>query len=338
MRTNRGLKVLLGSLLALLVVGAPSAEPAARKLEGTVDQLLDLDARPFAIGHRGFGETPGGDSSRPIENTIPAVRAGFRAGLSVVEVDVQLTRDGEVAVFHEDFLPDFTCLNRLTLSQLQRRLPHVPSLPAVLRTARKFNQSVGPLRGLVIVELKAASPLCDPQDRRERALVSAVARVIRRMEMTEQVMLTSFSPALLSIAATKAPDVTRLLALSGLQFLTAAEIEALLGLPVTLIDKRRDLGLQWAEIGPIFRLPGYRSVEEVLATAVAVGARVIEADLALLGMGGSPFVDTMHGFGLKVFGYTANGVDEWWFMESLGVDAIYTNDIPLGVELQAPIP
>jgi len=55
-----------------------------------------------------------------------------------------------------------------------------------------------------IVELKAAAPLCDPDDTQEHAIVSAVTSVIRRMGMTSQVMLTSFSPALLYLADAEA--------------------------------------------------------------------------------------------------------------------------------------
>lgn len=87
------------------------------------------------------------------------------AGISVVEVDVQLTGDGEVVVFHDDYLPDLACLKDLTLAELQARLPFVPSLQAVLNQARKFNERSGPLRGLIIVELKAAAPFCDPMTR-----------------------------------------------------------------------------------------------------------------------------------------------------------------------------
>lgn len=207
-------------------------------------------------------------------------------------------------------------------------------------------KSARPLRGLVIVELKAPAPLCDPEDRQERALVSAVLRVIRGHGMRQQVMLTSFSPALLAIAARKDKEVARILSLSGLQFLTPEQVEEALDLPAgsdVPIDKRRnDLGLQWAEIGPIFRLPGYQSIDEFVATAMAVGARVIEADLAFfepLGPTvGALVVDELRGFGLKVFGFTAGDETEWDFLESLGVDGIYTNDIPLGVARQAEIP
>jgi glycerophosphoryl diester phosphodiesterase len=337
---------LVFSLLLSMGAGAYAAEPADRRHlaredrhhPGTVDELLGLDMAPFAIGHRGFGANLGEDPGRPIENTVRAVRKGFLAGVSVVEVDVQLTKDGKVAVFHDDFLPDSTCLNRLTLSELQERLPFVPSLQAVLEQARHLNQSTEPLRGLVILELKAAAPLCDPDDVLEVAIVSAVTRVVRHMKMTQQVMLASFSPALLHLAAAEASDITRILSISGLQFLTAPEVEAALGLPVTFIDKKIALGLQWAEIGAIYRLPGYASVAEVFSTAAVTGVRVVEADLFFLGPAGSPFVEALHGFGLKAFGFTATNLAEWSFLESLGLDGIYTDDIPLGVEHQAPIP
>ena len=133
------------------------------------------------------------------------------------------------------------------------------------------------------------------------------------------------------------------LTISGLQFLTPEEVkEAVKGelgeVSVTLIDKHLDLGLQWAEIGRVFRLPGYRSIEELIVTTAVVGARVVEVDLFLLGSAGAPLVHVLHSVDLKVFGWTANNAAEWHFLQSLGVDGIYTNDIPLGVDLQAPIP
>ena len=338
MITAGRVKVVVLSILASVALGAHTAEPAHTHLRWTVDDLLDLDAKPFAIGHRGFGDNLGEDPSRPIEDTVAAVRRGFMAGISVVEVDVQLTRDHEVVVFHDDFLSDYTCLNRLTMSELNERLPFVPGLRAVLDEARRFNERSGPLRGLVIIELKAAAPLCDPHDTQEHAIVSAVTKVIRHADMTRQVMLTSFSPALLFIASDKAPEVTRILSITGLQFLTAAELKKFFGLPVTLIDKKLDLGLQWAEIGPIYRLPGYRSIAEVLRTAAVTGVRVVEADLFFLSTAGAPFVDALHEFGLKALGFTATDPQEWFFLESLGLDGIYVDDIPFGVEHEAPIP
>ena len=80
----------------------------------------------------------------PIENTVDSVRQAYRQGARVVEVDVQLTKDGRLAVFHDDFLSDFTCLHALTLAQLQQRLPYVPELREVLAVARDVGRAVGP--------------------------------------------------------------------------------------------------------------------------------------------------------------------------------------------------
>jgi glycerophosphoryl diester phosphodiesterase len=323
---------------AALNLGLEAAASALRSLPATIALLLDADVRPLAIAHRGFGDNLGEDRTRPVENTIRAVRAGYGAGASMIEVDVQLTGDGEVVVHHDDFLPDVTCLNQVTLVELRERLPHVPTLQAVLQQARTFNDDSGPPSGLLVVDLKPLAPLCDPDDTQEAILVAAVARVIRRMRMTAQVMLSSSSPALLALARDEAPEIARALAVNGLQFLSADEIEARLGLPVTPIDKDRDLGLRWAELGAISRLPGYTGLEQLLATAAATEARVVEADLLLLQEMGAPLVRAARARGLKVSGFTALTAEEWFFLESLGVDAIYTNDVPFGVRHQAPIP
>src|SRR5260221_14383054 len=99
MRAGITRAVLAASVFVTLAFGAHGTEAAPRHGAGTVDDLLDLDVKPFAIGHRGFGENMGEDPSRPIEDTVAAVRRGFKAGISVVEIDVQVTRDHEAVVF-----------------------------------------------------------------------------------------------------------------------------------------------------------------------------------------------------------------------------------------------
>ena len=169
-------------------------------------------------------------------------------------------------------------------------------------------------------------------------MVDAATRAVRHMRMTEQVLFTSFSPAMLELARLRAPEIGRILAVIALQFLSAGEIEAMFDTTVTLIDKDHDLGLQWAEVGTFFRLPGYRSPDELIAAALALDARVVEADYVLLKTTGPALVSALHGLDVKVFGFTVNRPDEWAFLESLDVDGIYTNDISLGLHEQAPIP
>lgn len=77
--------------------------------------------RPLLFAHRGLAQTfpmegIRGDTNTAriihqpehpyLENTIPSMKAAFQAGADLVELDIQLTRDGEFAVFH-DWLLDY---------------------------------------------------------------------------------------------------------------------------------------------------------------------------------------------------------------------------------------
>jgi len=58
----------------------------------------------FKVGHRGTrGLMP--------ENTIPAMEKGIEVGANTVELDVHISRDGQVLVYHdESFNPDYTSM------------------------------------------------------------------------------------------------------------------------------------------------------------------------------------------------------------------------------------
>jgi glycerophosphoryl diester phosphodiesterase len=311
----------------------------------TAEDFLRSNVRPIAIGHHGVGPNTGENPALPIENTVDSVRLAYNLGARVVEVDVQLTQDGQLAVFHDDFLSDFTCIHSLTLDKLQQRLPYVPELRQVINVARKFNKRSGDdLGGILIVELKAFSPHCDPADQFEQPLVSAAVSEVRKTNMTDKVIFDSFSPALLYLAAQAAPGIPRELDISGLQLLTPAQIEAITGLPVTIINKNISLGLTWAEIGQVFRLPGYASPQQFLATGMALQVRIVGGEMDFFGPAehqqpgsGAAFVAAAHSLGLRTFADPANTPADWNFFASLGVDAIYST-IPMGVQLQPAIP
>jgi glycerophosphoryl diester phosphodiesterase len=328
----------------IAVAGDEPGEDQDNK-RSTAEDFLQLGVRPIAIGHHGVGPNRGENPALPIENTVDSVEQAYGQGARVVEVDVQLTQDGRLAVFHDDFLSDFTCIHALTLAQLQQRLPYVPELREVLEVARRFNKKAGDdLGGILIIELKAFSPHCDPGDELEQALVSAVVPEVRKAKMADQVIFDSFSPALLYLAAQTAPELPRELDLTGLQLLTPAQIEAITGLPVNIIEKKNSLGLTWAEIGPVYRLPGYASAQQFLATGMAVNVRIVGGELDFFGPAeqqqpgsGAAFVGGAHSLDLRVFADPAGTEADWNFFASLGVDAIYSV-IPLGVRLQPAIP
>ncbi len=333
------------SLCGSIAVAGDEPDDDKDHQRSTAEDFLRLGVRPIAIGHHGVGPNRGENPALPIENTVDSVRQAYSLGARVVEVDVQLTQDGRLAVFHDDFLSDFTCIHSLTLDQLQERLPFVPELHQVLDVAREFNNKSGDdLGGIFIVELKAFSPHCDPRDELEQAVVSAAVLEVRQAKMADQVIFDSFSPALLFLAAQTAPEIPRELDISGLQLLTPAQIQAITGLPVTIINKKNSLGLTWAEIGPVFRLPGYASAQQFLATGMATSVRVVGGEMDFFGPAeqqqpgsGKAFVSAAHSLGLRVFADPAGSEADWNFFSSLGVDAIYSV-IPLGVQLQPVIP
>src|SRR6266481_519807 len=329
----------------IAVAGGEPDEDKDNK-RSTAEDFLRLGVRPIAIGHHGVGPNRGENPSLPLENTVESVRQAYNLGARVVEVDVQLTRDGKLAVFHDDFLSDFTCVDSLTIDELQARLPYVPELHQVLAVARQFNGKAGAaLGGILIVELKALSPHCDPTDDLEQTIVSTAAAEIHQAKMDDQVLFDSFSPALLLLASQTAPAIPRELDISGLQLLTPVQIEGITGLPVTIMtNKKNSLGLTWAEIGPVFRLPGYSSPLQFLQTGLATSVRVVGGEMDFLGPAeqqqpgnGSAFVAGAHAFGFRVFGDPAQSAADWNFFAGLGVDAIYST-IPLGVQLEPAIP
>jgi glycerophosphoryl diester phosphodiesterase len=311
----------------------------------TVEDFLRLKVRPIAIGHHGVGPNRGESPSIPIENTVESVKLAYSLGARIVEVDVQLTKDRKLAVFHDDFLSDFTCIHSLTLDQLQARLPYVPELHQILDVARFFNKKAGDdLGGILIVELKAFSPRCDPADEFEQPLVWAAVDQVRQGKMTNQVIFDSFSPALLYLASQEAPEIPRELDLDGLQLLSSVQIEAITGLPVTVINKKISLGLTWAEIGPLYRLPGYASAQQFLVTGIITGVRVVGGEMDFFGAveqqqpgSGAAFVSAAQSLGMRAFADPANSEADWKFFDSLGVNAIYST-IPMGVNLQPVIP
>src|SRR5437870_13682273 len=279
-------RAILQSVLITLITwfGGPTPSAAQEPDDGkdqqvsTADDFLRLTLGPIAIGHHGVGPyNPATNPGLPIENTVDSVKLAYSLGARVVEVDVQLTQDGRLAVFHDDFLTDFTCIHSLTLDQLQQRLPFVPEWRQVINVAREFNNRAGDdLGGILIVELKAFSPHCDPADEFEQAVVSAAVNEVKQAKFADRVIFDSFSPALLYLASQTAPEIPRQLDLDGLQLLTPAQVQAVTGLPVTIINKKISLGLIRAEIGPVFRLPGYASPEQFLIAGIVTGVRVVD--------------------------------------------------------------
>ncbi len=151
---------------------------------------------PLILGHRGAPlEAP--------ENTIPSFRRAMELGADGVEMDVQLSRDGALMVFHDELLSRTTNgegkLAAMTFAEL-RSLDagdrfnrsfageKIPTLDEVLK--------VLPDGAVVDVEMKSETPEPEP-------LVQATLRTVRPHVPRLRLYISCFSPKFLDLAGAK---------------------------------------------------------------------------------------------------------------------------------------
>lgn len=156
--------------------------------------LAWLTARPIA--HRGLHDAPNG----VVENTASAVSAAVAAGYGI-EVDLQLSRDGEAMVHHDD-----------TLGRLVEGTEPLRDLPAAELKARRFLSTadrmltLGDLLELVggrvplLIELKSRFA-------GDTRLAARTAAVLAGTDAPVAVM--SFDPDLLVALRAAAPTIVR---------------------------------------------------------------------------------------------------------------------------------
>jgi len=142
--------------------------------------------RPLLFAHRGLNR-------KFLENTINSFQAALEAGIPGIELDVHLTRDGELVVFHDDVTSRIEKLVR-------------PEEPA--RSLSLENASLAELRSLSIgtqmplldelfehfgsrvyydIELKSRSTS-------DSGLASKVANAIRSHGLEKNCVISSFNP------------------------------------------------------------------------------------------------------------------------------------------------
>jgi glycerophosphoryl diester phosphodiesterase len=162
---------------------------------------------PLIIAHRG-------DSAHRPENTLASFASALELGTELVELDVQLTRDGQVVVLHDPTLDRTTDgsgdVHGLTLAELRKLSAgyrarfgetysgeRVPTLAEALALLRG--------RARAMIELKRESV-------GEDALAGIEARTlheVRRAGMEDDVALISFDRRALLRCREQAPGITR---------------------------------------------------------------------------------------------------------------------------------
>lgn len=146
--------------------------------------------RPLIFAHRGFGD-------HAPDNSLYAVERALEAGMDGVDVDGQLTADGELVIFHDlsvDRLTSDTGRVRHKTLAAMLALDLGPKFDASLTGAyvRTFEDFVRAVkgRGILMVELKV--PSSGRTGIEERAV-----QVIQRHAAHADVVLSSFNPLVL---------------------------------------------------------------------------------------------------------------------------------------------
>jgi len=164
-------------------------------------------AAPLVIAHRG-------DSAHRPENTLASFASALELGADLLELDIQLTRDGAVIVLHDPTL-DRTTTGRGPVREMDLRSvravsagyparfggtyagERVPTLPEVLGFVRD--------RARLMVEIKPDSVTEDAASGIEARAVEH----IRRAGMESEVAFLSFSRRALLRCRDLAPEIAR---------------------------------------------------------------------------------------------------------------------------------
>jgi glycerophosphoryl diester phosphodiesterase len=162
---------------------------------------------PLIIAHRG-------DSAHRPENTLSSFASALELGAELVEMDVQLTRDGVVVVIHDASVDRTTDgggrVRDMTLAELRRLSAgyplrfgsafageRVPTLAEVLALLRE--------RARAMIEIKSESVTGDADGGIEALSVAAV----RRAGMERDAALISFDHRALLRCRQLAPEIAR---------------------------------------------------------------------------------------------------------------------------------
>jgi glycerophosphoryl diester phosphodiesterase len=185
-RPRRRRSVLMAAVL-LLALGAAYLFGYEPPYHGI---LVARPARPLVFAHRGFGD-------HAPDNSLYAVERALEAEMDGVDVDGQLTRDGELVIFHD------LSVDRLTSSSGKVRDKTLAEMVALdlgpkhdppIRGAyvRPFEDFVRAAkgRGILMVELKV--PGLAPSGIERRAV-----EAIQRHDAHASVVLSSFNPLVL---------------------------------------------------------------------------------------------------------------------------------------------
>jgi glycerophosphoryl diester phosphodiesterase len=152
-----------------------------------VHSLFEDGVQFYNVAHRGF-------SAAAPENTLIAFEKAIKAGANMLELDVMLTRDGQIIVFHDYRVGRTTNGNGL-ISKLTAS--HIRSLDAGTWFNKNFSGEKVPFFDEVLEMAKGKVRLNIEMKHRKHdgpgTLVEKCIGAVERHRMSEEVMFSSFN-------------------------------------------------------------------------------------------------------------------------------------------------
>jgi len=192
--TRAGLGAILATIVGVAACGDGAVAPTSAR--DTVRDRIDALAPAANLGHRGTGVSVPGN---PLpENSISAFREAIVRGANGVELDAELTSDGQLVVMHDDTLDRTTtcegCVSAFTLAEIQRcRLLDGDGRPTdeIPPTLSEAYAAI-PSEALVNVELKAFGSDCLTATTGPDDLARAAVAEVRSLSAAGRTLFSSF--------------------------------------------------------------------------------------------------------------------------------------------------
>ncbi len=254
-----------------------------------------------------------------MENTLSSFRAAFDAGVTGVELDVRLTADRQLVVWHDPVLLPLKCVATgsdligahvadLTLAQLRTVDVGSQVLPGFPRQVPAPGAWISTLREVLSFGLERAPDVwwtielkVNPLDAREVAgrevLLDSVLDTVHDLGLERQCFIHSFDWSVLELSARAAPHVAR-------SALVEADVTWVRGSPWTGSVRFEDHG------------------DDVCGGVVELGAHVISPEHVLVN---PRLVDQAHAVGLSVLPWTVNDPARMRAMVEAGVDGLVSD-------------
>ena len=267
-------------------------------------------ASPLVVGHRGNGSDA--DTNPYPENSLPSIRAAFEAGADLVEIDVQLAKDGTVILWHDDTVP--TAQGDVpTTSLMPDEFPQLVGPSGIsanvptFREALRLALDLGIRPEVMDVEIKVVS------DDVRAALVAGVAQVLRDERAARKVIVTTFDETALKILEGSMPGIqTGLLGVFRSGTLKAAKKLAAKGYPIEYVVPSRfaPWSVEGAELA--------RAHGESAGVMVQLAERQIGTQAS--------YVEKVHAAGFRAGLWTVNGADRIKDKADEGYDMLITDE------------